>query len=88
MICQQAQLQIFIEMRNLSDSRKAFRLFIIIFCWLNAYVFAFFFQSNYSLPSGLAHSEKDYSSTPAKTVSNNPHYRSGEGGFGGIYSMD
>ena len=25
---------------------------------------------------------------PAETGSNNPHYRSGEGGFGGIHSMD
>ena len=27
-------------------------------------------------------------SGPAETGSNNPHYRSGEGGFGGIHSMD
>ena len=27
-------------------------------------------------------------SDPAKTGKNNPHYRSGEGGFGGIHSMD
>ena len=27
-------------------------------------------------------------SDPAETGSNNPHYRSGEGGFGGIHSMD
>ena len=27
-------------------------------------------------------------SDPAETGKNNPHYRSGEGGFGGIHSMD
>ena len=27
-------------------------------------------------------------SDPAETGTNNPHYRSGEGGFSGIHSMD